>query len=157
MYDNRDASAIAEFTQPSGKRRGARHVEKTIGAYESRRRFGQLIEEAFYRRDHFIVERAGRPMAVIVSIDDYERWQRLAKARFFSMLDAVWGRTEGVPTDELEKDVDEALASLREELRAQEGPRWSHARRLEPTTLSLPTRGHAPASAGRTPVQRDGR
>ena len=86
-------------------------MEKTIGAYEARRRFGQLIEEAFYRRDHFIVERAGRPMAVIVSINDYERWQRLAKARFFSMLDAVWGRTEGVPTEEIEKDVDEALAN----------------------------------------------
>ncbi len=94
-------------------------MEKTIGAYEARRRFGQLIEEAYYRRDHFIVERAGRPMAVIVSIDDYERWQRLAKERFFSMLQGVWERSGEVPAEELEEDVEKALEELRGELRAK--------------------------------------
>ena len=93
-------------------------MEKTIGAYEARRRFGQLIEEAFYRRDHFIVERAGRPMAVIVSIDDYEKWQRLAKTPFFSMLERVWERTADVPPEELEKDVEKAIATLRADSRA---------------------------------------
>ena len=88
-------------------------MEKTIGAYEARRRFGQLIEEAFYRRDHFIVERSGRPMAVIVPIEDYQKWQRLAKARIFGMLEQVWERNADIPPEELERDVEEALANLR--------------------------------------------
>jgi prevent-host-death family protein len=92
-------------------------MEKVVGAYEARRRFGQLIEEAFYRRDHFIVERAGRPMAAIVPVDEYQRWQRLAKARLFQMLDESWRRTADVAVEELERDVDEAMRSLEDTAR----------------------------------------
>ncbi len=92
-------------------------MEKTIGAFEARRRFGQLIEEAFYRHDHFIVERGGRPMAAIVSIDDYKVWQRLAKERVFQMIEPVWQRNADVPEDELMADVEAALDQLHQENR----------------------------------------
>ena len=39
-----------------GKDKGDFQMEKTIGAWEARRRFGQLIEEAFYNKDYFVVE-----------------------------------------------------------------------------------------------------
>lgn len=106
----------------SVKERGGKAMEKTIGAYEARRRFGQLIEEAFYRRDHIIVERSGRPMAVIISIDDYERWQRLAKTRLFNMLEGVWQRTAKVPQEDLERDVEETLTAVRRESEARREP-----------------------------------
>ena len=64
-------------------------MEKTVGAYEAPRRFGQLIEEAFYRHDRFIVERGGRPMAASVSIDAYHAWQRLAKERVFQTIEPI--------------------------------------------------------------------
>ena len=76
-------------------------MEKTIGAWEARRRLGQLIEESFYHKDHFVIERSGRPMAVIVPLDDYRKWQRLAKERIFIMLEEVWNRTQAVPAAEL--------------------------------------------------------
>ena len=53
-------------------------MEKHIGAFEARRKFGQLLEEAFYNKDAFIIQRAGRPMAVIVSYDEYQQWRALA-------------------------------------------------------------------------------
>jgi prevent-host-death family protein len=90
-------------------------MEKTIGAYEARRKFGQLIEEAFYKKDSFIVERSGRPMAVIVPIDAYQRWKRLAKERVFLMLEEVWRRTEDIPEEVLEKEIEQALERLRQE------------------------------------------
>ena len=43
-------------------------MEKQIGAFEARRKFGQLLEEAFYNKDSFIVQRAGRPMAAVVPL-----------------------------------------------------------------------------------------
>ncbi len=89
-------------------------MDKVVGAYEARRRFGQIIEEAYYRRDHFIVERAGRPMAAIVPVQDYERWQRLAKGRFFQMLDDSWRRNADVPAEDLKRDVDEALRAIKD-------------------------------------------
>ncbi|MFQ5792777.1 MAG: type II toxin-antitoxin system Phd/YefM family antitoxin [Acidobacteriota bacterium] len=102
-------------------------MEKTVGAYEARRKFGQIIEEAFYKKDNFVVERAGRPMAVIVPIDSYRRWQRLARERVFIMLQEVWSRTADVPNEELEADIEQALKTLREELLAERGPQPSQA------------------------------
>jgi len=95
-------------------------MEKTIGAWEARRKFGQIIEEAFYKKDSFVVERAGRPMAVIVPVEDYHKWQRLAKERIFIMLDEVWQRTQNVPNEALEADIEQALQTLRQELRAEQ-------------------------------------
>lgn len=90
-------------------------MEKTIGAYEARRQFGRLIEEAFYQKDSFVVERSGRPMAAIVPIDAYERWKRLARERVFLMLEEVWRRNENVPEAELEEEIANALEALRQE------------------------------------------
>lgn len=90
-------------------------MEKTIGAFEARRSLGKLIEEAFYNRDSFIIERSGRPMAVLVSIDDYQRWRRLGKEQFFTMLESTQKRNAKVPAAELERDVEHAVKRLRQE------------------------------------------
>jgi prevent-host-death family protein len=96
-------------------------MEKTIAAYEARRKFGQLIEEAFYRNDSFVIERSGRPMAVIVPVDAYERWKRLAKERTFAMLEEVWQRTQNVPDEVLEQEIAQALQTLRQETAPAKG------------------------------------
>jgi prevent-host-death family protein len=90
-------------------------MEKTIGAYEARRKFGQLLEEAFYNHDNFVVERSGRAMAAIVPIDTYQKWQRLAKERVFLILEEAWERTRGTPAHEFEADLEAALETLRQE------------------------------------------
>jgi len=89
--------------------------EKNIGAFEARRKFGQLIEEAFYQKDAFIIERAGRPMAVLVSVDEYQRFKQLAKDTLFQMLAEVWDRNKDVPAEELEHDVAKAMDMLHAE------------------------------------------
>lgn len=93
-------------------------MEKTIGAFEARRSLGKLIEEAYYKKDSFIIERSGRPMAVIVSIEDYQKWQRLAKERVFAMIEPVQKRNAKAPTAEVERDVRDALKSLKQEQQA---------------------------------------
>lgn len=47
-------------------------VTKVISAFKARQNFGQLIEEARYRGHRFVVERAGKPMAVVVGIREWE-------------------------------------------------------------------------------------
>jgi hypothetical protein len=73
------------------------------------------IPQAFYNKDAFIVQRSGRPMAVIISFDEYQKWRALAKERFFQMVDDVWQRTKDAPAADLEADVEQALAALRAE------------------------------------------
>jgi prevent-host-death family protein len=89
-------------------------MEKVVGAFEARRSLGRLIEEAFYNRDSFIIERSGRPMAVLVSIDDYTRWQKLAKDRFFTMVETVRQRNASAPPQAIERDIKQALDKLRQ-------------------------------------------
>ena len=90
-------------------------MEKSIGAYEARRKFGQLIEEAFYKHDHFVIERSGRGMAVIVPVDECQTWKRFAKERVFGIMEEVWGRNKDVASTELEQEVQEAIETLKRE------------------------------------------
>lgn len=87
--------------------------QKTVSAYEARRKFGQLIEEAYYNNDAFVVERSGRPMVAIVSVNNYQKWQRIAKEQVFQMVDEVWKRNKDTPLQALEDDVAKAVATLR--------------------------------------------
>jgi prevent-host-death family protein len=89
--------------------------EKSIGAFEARRKFGQLIEEAYYHKDAFVVERAGRPMAVIVSVDEYRKLKQNARHEVMDMIREVWERTAHIPQEELEKDVEKAMEMLHQE------------------------------------------
>lgn len=94
-------------------------MEKTIGAFEARRNLGKMIEEAYYRKDSFIIERSGRPMAVLVSIEDYQKWQRLAKEQVFAMIEVAQKRSAKTPVTEAERDVRDALKGLKQEARAR--------------------------------------
>ncbi len=47
-------------------------MTKVIPAFKARQNFGQILEEARYRGHRFLVERAGKPMAMVVGIEEWE-------------------------------------------------------------------------------------
>lgn len=51
-------------------------MTRVIPAFQARQRFGQLLDEARYRGHRFVVERAGKPMAVVVGIVE---WQNIVE------------------------------------------------------------------------------
>ena len=85
---------------------------KTTNALAARKNFGQLLEEAYYRGDEIIIERAGKPMAVIVSIEEFTNWQT-ERERDFAILDEVRSKNKGVSPKKIETDVDEAIKAVR--------------------------------------------
>lgn len=87
-------------------------MEKTVNALKARRNLGQILEEVFYKGDQYIVERAGRPMAVVVPVELYLQWKE-RKERLFSMVDAVRERSKDISPDEIERDVAAAIAEAR--------------------------------------------
>ena len=87
-------------------------MEKTIPAMTARQQFGQILEETFYRGNQYVVERAGRPMAAIVPIEQYRQWQQ-RRADFFALVDQAQERTRQVPPDELEAVIGEAVAAAK--------------------------------------------
>ena len=87
-------------------------MEKTINAVAARQRLGQLLEETYYRGYAFIIERAGRPMAAVVPVEQYRQWQQ-RRAGFFAMIDQVQERTREVPPEELEAAIAEAVTAAK--------------------------------------------
>jgi prevent-host-death family protein len=87
-------------------------MQRTVSAMTARKRLGQLLEEAYYRGNVFIIERAGRPMAAVVPLDQYRQWQQ-RRADFFAMINQLQERTREVPPEELEAAIAEAVAAAK--------------------------------------------
>jgi prevent-host-death family protein len=88
-------------------------VEKTISAFAARRGFGRVLDDVVARGDRVIVERHGTPVAAVVPIAEYARWQRDRDA-FFDRLEAV-ARQAAVPEDEAERLVAAAVKAVRKQ------------------------------------------
>ena len=91
-------------------------MEKTISAMAARRKLGQVLEEVYYQGNQFIVERAGKPMAVVVPLDQYQQWKE-RREQFFAMIDEVRGRNEDATPEAIEAEVEGAVRAVRAEKR----------------------------------------
>lgn len=47
---------------------------------EAKSRLAEMVGQVAYGRERFILQRRGRPMAVIISVEEYERLRELAGA-----------------------------------------------------------------------------
>ena len=95
-----------------------------LSTMEARKRFGQLLEEVYHRGDEVVIERAGKPMAVMVPIHSYEQWQARRQAamdRLFSLIEKNHEHNKGVPFEEIEAAVDEAVRAVRAASRKDQG------------------------------------
>jgi prevent-host-death family protein len=64
-------------------------MAKRVNAMAARKNLGELLEGVFYRGDEVIVERAGKPMGVIIPIAQYERIER-SRAETLAKIEAQW-------------------------------------------------------------------
>lgn len=94
-------------------------VVKKVNALKARQQLGQLLEEVYYRGDHYIIERAGKPMAAVVPVWQFEEWQQ-HRDQFFAMIDAVHARNAEVPSEVLEQEIAEAVRAVRQQATRQE-------------------------------------
>lgn len=86
-------------------------MEKTIGAYEVRRQFGQMLSGILANKDRFIVERHGEPVAAVIPVSVYEEWKKQREA-FFDRMEAIAERSNLSP-EEADALADEAVAEVR--------------------------------------------
>ncbi|MDQ6850291.1 MAG: type II toxin-antitoxin system Phd/YefM family antitoxin [Actinomycetota bacterium] len=82
---------------------------------EARENFSDLLGMVYYGKEPVIVERKGKPMAVLISPEQYERYERQVMQRFGQVLDELHNVNAGTDPDEIQRDVDEAVAEVRRE------------------------------------------
>jgi prevent-host-death family protein len=89
-------------------------VKRKVSAVEARKRLGELLESVFYRGDEVVIERAGKPMAVVIPAARYESMER-SRDRLFELIEKNWERNKDVPYEVIEREVEQAIREVREE------------------------------------------
>jgi hypothetical protein len=80
---------------------------------------GELLEDA-RRGEETIIERAGKPMGVMISPQRYDqilRHRAESRERLFAMIDELREQNKDVDPAEIERAVDAAVAEVRRERR----------------------------------------
>ena len=86
---------------------------KKITAAKARQNLGQIMNEVSLLGDDYMIERAGKPLAVIISIDKYQSVQS-KREEATRRLNQIWGKMSDADPDTLEQLVDEAVRKGRE-------------------------------------------
>ena len=88
-------------------------MAKRLSVKDARAKFSDVLGTVFYGKEPVIVERKGRPMAVIISPEQWEQYQRRAKEGFFEAIDRIQQRNLDKDPNDVERDVAEALKEVR--------------------------------------------
>ena len=96
-------------------------MKRRLSAVEARKRLGEILEGVYYRGDEVVIERAGKPMAVVVSTGLYESLER-SRDRLFELIEKNWERNKDVPYEVIEREVAEAIREVRAEQRREKKP-----------------------------------
>lgn len=88
-------------------------MKRHVTALDARRRLGELLESVYHRGDEVVIERAGRPMAVVIPAERYQALER-SRNRLWEIIEEVQAANRDVPREELEADIASALKEARE-------------------------------------------
>ena len=90
---------------------------KTVPALEARTQFGRILKDVQGGQVRVLVEKAGVPMAGIISAQEFQQLITEREARF-EVVDRIRRRLSSVPEREVQRDVREALKRVRRSRRA---------------------------------------
>ena len=85
---------------------------KKLAALKARQNLGQVMNEVALRGDEYIVERAGKPLVAIISMERY----RMIEENRVSALDAlndIWTKMKKEKPQIIEDTINEAVRSVR--------------------------------------------
>ena len=105
---------------------------RMVTATEAKNRFGEMIQNAYLRDEHLIVQRSGIPVVAIVPIQDYERLVASdelpdevaqavthgakaahARTRLRAFLAEAHRQLPDVPEVEVDQDIQQAIKTVR--------------------------------------------
>jgi PHD/YefM family antitoxin component YafN of YafNO toxin-antitoxin module len=104
------------------------NMVRTISARDATANFADILGSISESNETIVVEDAGKPVAVIISPEDYreQAWQR-----FWSAVDRIQERNADKDPDEVYRDVTEVVEEVRQEHYERELAAAEHRRRHE--------------------------
>jgi len=83
---------------------------KKLSAMKARQNLGQVMNEVSLKGDDYIIERAGKPLVAIISMEKYRMLQK-EREEAFRALEKIWEKMKGENPEAVERTIDEALRS----------------------------------------------
>ena len=101
--------------------REAEPMTQTMKVTDAREHWSAVIGAVFRRQKRVVLEKAGIPVAALVSTEDLERLRRYdaERAADFAVIDRMRDAFKDVPDEELEAEIAKAVEEARAELRAE--------------------------------------
>lgn len=92
-------------------------MTQIMKASEARQQWSQLLNKVFRNQTRVVVEKSGIPVAAVISAEELDRFIQLDEQRKerFKALDRMRDAFKDVPVDELEQQVNRAVAEVRAE------------------------------------------
>lgn len=92
---------------------------RRMSAKEARANFGDLLGLVYYTKEPVVIEKKGRPFAVVISPEQYESIKK-EQERAWATVDRVRQRNADKDPDEVLKDVTAEVESVRQEMYEEE-------------------------------------
>ena len=87
-------------------------MEKKVSAMKARRNLGLLMNEVSIRGDDYIIERAGKPLVAIISMEKYQILQEDRKA-LQKAQNKIWDKMADVNPEVLDTTINEAIKEVK--------------------------------------------
>lgn len=85
---------------------------KKLSALKARQNLGQVMNEVSLKGDDYIIERAGKPLVAIISMEKYQILQK-EREEVLRALGKVWEKMKGEKPEVVERTIGEAVKSAR--------------------------------------------
>jgi len=97
---------------------GQEPAKRTLKISDVKARLSSLVNEVYRKETRVLIEKAGIPVAALVSIEDLERLAQLEKERAERrrVLESMREPFRGVPAEEIERESEKAVAEVRAEM-----------------------------------------
>jgi prevent-host-death family protein len=94
-------------------------MARTISEQDAKEQLGEMLTRVSATGEPVEIQREGLTLGVLVSAEVYERVRAEARRAFREMVQANWEFNKDVPLAEIEADVDQAIAEVREDRAAR--------------------------------------
>jgi prevent-host-death family protein len=91
-------------------------MQKIIGVTELQRRFRSVLDEVVSKHIPYVLTRGSRPEAVLISYDDFLRYQDLEEQQVLTRFDRLVNRMVAQNARYSDEEVAEDIAAARNEL-----------------------------------------
>jgi prevent-host-death family protein len=100
----------------------ATSVESRLNLSNTKQHLSKLVNQVARGETRVVIEKSGLPVAAIISMEAYERFQQMEgeRARRFAALDRISKALSDLPVETIEAEVERAIAESRERYRTSD-------------------------------------